>query len=127
METKICTGCGTEYPLTSEYYHSNGYQPSGAKRWKARCKSCSKANVKDRMAKLIAEVFPVLECSRCGYNKCKRALEFHHVDPSTKEHTITRLVYAQQSREVTLAELRKCVLLCANCHREVHEELGIAE
>ena len=57
-------------------------------------------------------------CCKCGYNKCEAALEFHHVDPSTKEleWTKMRLLGAVKLQE----ELGKCILLCANCHRELH-------
>lgn len=59
-------------------------------------------------------------CRLCGYSRCERALEFHHLDPKTKQFQIT-------SHTRSLARLRaeasKCVLLCSNCHAEV--EAGI--
>ncbi len=61
------------------------------------------------------------KCAICGYCRCDRALEFHHVDPSTKEKNPARLFTL--SWENIQKELNKCVLLCANCHREVHEGL----
>ena len=56
-------------------------------------------------------------CEKCGYNKCVAALEFHHLDPLAKEGGIigTTASYIRQK-----AEADKCILLCANCHREVH-------
>lgn len=59
-------------------------------------------------------------CSKCGYNKCIAALEFHHTDPSTKTSAIKEL--AMMSWVKIANEAKKCVLLCANCHREVHWE-----
>ncbi len=60
-------------------------------------------------------------CLLCGYSRCDRALEFHHLDPDAKQFQIT-------SHTRSLARLRveasKCVLLCSNCHAEV--EAGIA-
>lgn len=60
-------------------------------------------------------------CVLCGYSRCHRALEFHHLDPKAKRFQIT-------SHTRSLARLRaeasKCVLLCSNCHAEV--EAGIA-
>ena len=76
METKICRACGDEMPLTKEYFYSNGYTPNGTRKWKPTCKSCEKAERIDGHEELIKEVFPVLECSICGYNKCKQALDF---------------------------------------------------
>jgi len=63
-------------------------------------------------------------CACCGYNKCKWALEFHHKDESQKDLEINVLCNDGYSIERIKDELRKCVLLCANCHREVHEEIA---
>lgn len=57
-------------------------------------------------------------CAICGYNTCNSALEMHHLDPKEKEFTISQRM---TSFEVILPELKKCVLLCSNHHREVHE------
>lgn len=57
-------------------------------------------------------------CAICGYCKCNDALELHHIDPSKKEFTIQSRV--DISWERTANELKKCILLCANCHRELH-------
>ena len=63
------------------------------------------------------------KCSRCGYNTCFAALEFHHRDASSKEFSMGNMVSV--SKERYLAELDKCDLLCANCHREVHQEKSL--
>lgn len=61
------------------------------------------------------------KCEVCGYNRCIEALDFHHLDPTKKEYGITNLIERPRSwSETIVPELRKCVLLCANCHREVH-------
>jgi hypothetical protein len=59
------------------------------------------------------------KCIRCGYNKFISALEFHHVDPSTKSFVIAKYIHAKPWDEIQ-KELDKCDLLCANCHREEH-------
>jgi 5-methylcytosine-specific restriction endonuclease McrA len=59
-------------------------------------------------------------CMICGYNKCIRALTFHHVDPSQKSFGISARGITR-SWEKIKDELDKCVLLCANCHAEVHD------
>ena len=63
------------------------------------------------------------KCCRCGYDKCITALEFHHIDPTTKEAKTlgTTAAIAKQK-----AESDKCILVCANCHREIHYELDNA-
>jgi transposase len=89
-----------------------------------RCKRCRVEQVGRRRriikSKLVAEAGG--KCVLCGYNRCQRALEFHHVDPTAKEF---HLAYAGATRSLARAraEARKCVLLCSNCHAEV--EAGI--
>jgi ribosomal protein L30E len=58
-------------------------------------------------------------CSICGYNRCSRALEFHHTGDD-KEYTISRIVGQGRSIEKIMEEVKKCVVVCANCHAEIH-------
>lgn len=69
--------------------------------------------------KLKEEVVKLLggKCTECGYNKCIEALELHH--KSSKEEKI-HLLIKNESRQKLLKEAKKCILLCANCHREAH-------
>lgn len=60
------------------------------------------------------------ECCRCGYKKETKALTFHHLDPKEKDFNISGKSW---SFERLKKEVDKCVLLCANCHIEIHEEL----
>jgi len=59
-------------------------------------------------------------CIVCGYNRCRRAMVFHHLDPSKKDFGLS-VRGLTRSWEKMRAELDKCVLLCANCHAEVHD------
>ncbi|MDH5667421.1 MAG: HNH endonuclease [Nitrospira sp.] len=61
-------------------------------------------------------------CQKCGYDRCMEALEFHHLTSSRKDFGISSKGYTR-SWEKIREELDKCLLLCANCHREVHSEL----
>lgn len=56
-------------------------------------------------------------CIKCGYNKCVRALSFHHLDPLKKDFNISRMSHKW---ETVKKELDKCILLCLNCHAEEH-------
>ena len=58
-------------------------------------------------------------CQICGYDRCVEALEFHHLDPEQKEFGISSKGYAR-SWERVKREADKCIMLCANCHREFH-------
>lgn len=59
-------------------------------------------------------------CVRCGYSRCSDALEFHHVDPSQKDFSISG---KSLSFEIMKKEVDKCILVCSNCHKEIHAEL----
>lgn len=57
-------------------------------------------------------------CLACGYGECNGALEFHHLDPSVKEHGIGNGAPYAWRRQ--LIEIQKTILLCCRCHREHH-------
>jgi hypothetical protein len=59
-----------------------------------------------------------LKCTKCGFGHIA-ALDFHHTDPTQKDGNIHRLVSNGQSKKVR-EEIKKCVVLCANCHRIHH-------
>ena len=58
-------------------------------------------------------------CQRCGYDRCKAALCFHHRDSTEKDWALNALL-TSGSWERIRKELDKCDLLCANCHLEEH-------
>jgi len=62
-------------------------------------------------------------CVCCGYEKCDSALELHHIDRRKKDFGFGAIRANIRSWKTIVAELRKCVLLCANCHREFHDNL----
>lgn len=59
------------------------------------------------------------KCSKCGYDKYLEVLDFHHRDPRNKIYSIGAL-FSDRGRKTIEKEISKCVLLCANCHREEH-------
>lgn len=60
------------------------------------------------------------ECSVCGYKRCSKALDFHHL--GNKEFGLSERGFTR-SWEVIQKEIDKCILVCANCHRELHAGL----
>jgi predicted nucleic acid-binding Zn ribbon protein len=60
------------------------------------------------------------KCHICSYAKSMRALKFHHLDPSKKEFSIG-VKGNTRSWERVKIELEKCILVCGNCHDEIHE------
>jgi hypothetical protein len=89
-----------------------------------RCPRCNGERVSERRRRvkeiLVAEAGGA--CRLCGYDRCVRALEFHHVDRTNKDFGLA-LRGVSRSLERARAEARKCVLLCSNCHMEV--EAGV--
>lgn len=63
------------------------------------------------------------KCAICKYSKCMDALEFHHINPSEKEFSLGGARGSILSWAKILNEAKKCILLCANCHREFHAGL----
>ena len=85
----------------------------------SRCKNKYAVSLRRKKLKLLAVEYLGGKCSTCGYNKCIEALDFHHRDSSVKEFGIAAKGNTR-SWESVKQELNKCILLCANCHREHH-------
>lgn len=58
-------------------------------------------------------------CIICGYNKYANSLHFHHINPENKSFGIAKAASQGASKEVLILEIKKCIILCANCHGEV--------
>lgn len=78
------------------------------KRWRRECK-----------ARIISSMGGC--CCICGYNKCQRALALHHLNPEEKDFNFGSVRANIKSWAKIVAELRKCILLCHNCHSEIHD------
>lgn len=61
------------------------------------------------------------KCGICGYFKCNSALQFHHLNPEEKDFAISRMKVNNWGKIVD--ELRKCICVCGNCHREIHDKI----
>ncbi len=112
----------------------NGWCPRHGDRWikpmglgenrRIRCSKCATEAVSNRRRKVKSTLVKERggKCERCGYNKCIWALDFHHIDPSTK-------LFSMSSGGFTIAidrfreEAKKCELVCANCHREIEHKV----
>lgn len=123
MNQRTCTKCSGSFPETQEFFHTNGKQPSGKQKWKPECKTCHLKTRAARFDELLTEVFGEIACSNCGYNRCVAAIDCHHTVKDDKEFQIAKLRSSYYSLAVIRKELEKCVLLCSNCHREVHAGL----
>lgn len=105
---KTCKKHGlTEYVLESRGYY--------------RCKTCRVEQVtksrRNRKLKLVKHFGG--KCKICGYDKCPNALHFHHSDPEKKSFGISEKGVTISFKSAKL-EAEKCILVCANCHAELH-------
>jgi len=85
-----------------------------------KCKECRKQAViekRERNKRKLVD-YKGGKCEICGYNKCIDALEFHHLNPEEKKIGLTK--ECTISFNEMKAEADKCILVCANCHREIH-------
>ena len=67
------------------------------------------------------------KCMLCGYDKCNAALEFHHLNPDKKEFNISKYSGNNNITYEMALELTRVILICANCHREVHAGIRAKE
>lgn len=63
------------------------------------------------------------ECVVCGYSKCENALEFHHLYPEEKSFGLGSVKATPKKWISLVEEVKKCVILCSNCHKEYHAGL----
>lgn len=118
METKVCSKCGRNLPLDQFNWRDKS---KGTRR--ADCKDCHSGYMKDRYRQKKIEIQDLkigLKCAKCGYDKCGASLEFHHIDPSEKDETISRMISNNYTLDLVEEEIRKCIVLCSNCHHEFH-------
>lgn len=116
--TKICTKCGKELPI-EEFNWRN--KAKGTRR--SECKYCHTQYMRDKYKEKKIEVQDLkigLSCQKCGYNRCGAALEFHHINPEEKDDTISRMISNNYTLEKVQEEIKKCIVLCSNCHHEFH-------
>jgi hypothetical protein len=103
----ICKRCGKIYK-------------GGHGSYKELCNPCKvtkqRAELKEKAVQQLGG-----KCEICGYDKSMRALQFHHIDPTRKDFSISSKGTIKW--ESIKKEIEKCQLLCANCHTEIHENL----
>ncbi|MBC8551474.1 MAG: hypothetical protein H8D23_17655 [Candidatus Brocadiales bacterium] len=145
MKTKLCTGeCGLEKPLTEEHF---AYKNKEKGKWHAKCKECTRAynrkryaedpelrartransKIQNRKTRVITQAYVEKyktehPCEDCDEND-PVVLDFHHTGELPKKMAISRLVKDFYSLKMVKEEIKKCVVVCANCHRRRHAEM----
>jgi len=112
--------------------HRKAYQKAYQPKWYAKNKEeyllKRKAQYKEKMYQWWnwLESIGRGSCVRCGYDEHPRALDFHHIDPSHKKFRISNFIdargFSDKNKKELLEELKKCIVLCANCHRLEHSD-----
>lgn len=117
METKICSKCGRELPITDFNWRD---KKKGTRR--ADCKYCHCEYMRNNYAKKqkeIEQLKSTYKCAKCGDDR-GYVLDFHHIDASEKNGEISRMISNNYKLNTVYDEIKKCICLCANCHREFH-------
>lgn len=123
-ESQDSFSCGRckEVKTKSDFYNRGGGR--GGER-SSYCKKCVLVTTlaKQRNFKLKCVDYKGGKCITCDYSKNMAALEFHHLSPAEKDFAPSHYRSQTWSKKVE-QELDKCILLCANCHREIHNPIG---
>lgn len=106
-------------------YHKEYYSNPENNKRRAETSKLARIRRREIFKRLLIE-YKGGKCERCGYNKYDGALDFHHIDPTTKKNNLSGFsTYYEAMGKLDEAkkEADKCLLLCSNCHREEHHNL----
>ena len=113
---KRCPKCKIVKDRRTDFYQAK----DGSLKVNGFCKPCLlKSNAeRRRIVKQQAVDYLGGKCSNCGYDKCLGSLDFHHLKPLEKDpsYVFFKMIFSERLKK----ELDKCILLCSNCHRELH-------
>lgn len=132
MKTKVCCACHDDKELDQFdfRYKNKGIRQRICKECKKKARKRSYEKHKSHVinkniankAKNVAwfnEYKKTLKCARCPEDH-PACLEFHHLDPSVKEKSVSKMASSTYSRAKIMKEINKCIVLCSNCHRKLH-------
>ena len=118
---KICKICENEFNTENSTriycYNCSGDSTRRDNETRKHQKTVLRRSMKLQAIKLLGG-----KCSKCGYDRCVDALEFHHENPKEKDFKIgsgNTISWDEYKHEAL-----KCILVCSNCHKEIHSELG---
>jgi len=97
------------------------------RKWYSKNKKSEIAHVtrrKKQIRKWLQDYKKSLKCSKCNENHFI-TLEFHHLLGSKKDRPISGMVVDGMSIKRILEEIKKCQILCSNCHKKTHYKMEI--
>lgn len=98
-QNRLCSICGKTYSQKG-----------------LKCETCA-TRMRRNKIKLKAIAHMGGKCIYCGYDKCQASMVFHHINPDKKDFQLSTSL---SSWDKVVKELEKCILLCNNCHNELH-------
>lgn len=119
--TKLCEICGNKFETKSETriycYECSVDSTRKDNQTRKHQKTVLRRSMKLQAIKMLGG-----KCCKCGYDKCIDALEFHHENQDEKEFKLGS--GNTMSWKDYKTEAMKCILVCSNCHKEIHSEIG---
>ena len=108
----LCILCGEKEP--SRFYVNQ----------KQKCRCCRNKESAERLRSYKKKLIEYKggRCSICGYSRSQSALVFHHINPEEKDLDYDKM--KNWSFDKRKDEIDKCILVCANCHSEIHDKLS---
>ena len=110
--TKHCKGCDRDKPRTAEHFHRAG------RGFQALCKPCYLSRYSGQHVGRVRELKDGQPCMDCGERFPFYVLDYDHRPDEIKKGEIARMASGSYKWETILAEIAKCDLICANCHRK---------
>ena len=121
IEIRQCSICGKNFKIVPKGYTRHFCYECSPSYDKEQGRAQNISEIKKAIKKQLVE-YKGGKCEKCGYDKCMRALHFHHINPKKFEIS-AYLRLSHFNMQELYEEVDKCQLLCANCHAEIHEQL----
>ena len=109
---RVNSDTGEESRISEQWQSEEAYKKQQSR------KAIQKKRNADSNKGFVRRVKSIFGCSVCGYKKSLLALHFHHVGPKVNE--VSKMF--GYSRKNVKKEIRNCILVCSNCHCEIHDK-----
>lgn len=112
LPKRYCPGCDQLKPLSADYWYRSG------RYWQTRCKTCFVGTYQGKHVDQVRELKDGQPCMDCRERFPFYVLDYDHRPGEVKRFEIGKAVRGSYKWETILAEIAKCDLICANCHRK---------
>jgi len=121
MKKKRCSKCKHQLPASLKFFAKDVSKKSGLTSYCRMCKRIRDRARNRARQKWFQDIKKHSKCERCGESRWY-VLDFHHKEGVQKKADVCKMVSGSKmySKKEIIAEMAKCTILCANCHREVH-------